>query len=858
MFVLANMWFQTLMRTFFFNIDKIVFNFISMIYDFLITIARTSVLSQADILNMADRIYKLLAIFMIFKVTFSLIMYVVNPDDFSDKSKGVTKLGTNIVISLALLILTPYIFNYAYQFQTIILEDNSLSAVIFGADQGNSAESPFESAGDSMAYITMAPFFMPNVAIDELYECAQLTTRDSNENIVFNEACSGLNSDYESTNDSDSMDAIVSDKQALKNYVAGVSKGNLGLMFRQDIAIATNEDNTDYIIEYKYLFSTVLGIIIIFLLVTFCMDVALRSIKLAFLQLVAPIPIISYVDPKSGKDGMFKKWVDMCIKTYISLFIRLLAIYFAAYIISRIDRMVDIIDGSYVSNLLVKIIIIIGALMFAKQLPKILEGLGIKLDGDGKFYLNPLKKFEDQALGGKRFTGMAGTLAAGTIDRAARIATAPGAKGKLGALLGAGPGILGSAARGFRSNAGFSGGMKKQAQVNRRLREGRINGLSPVASYLDYAGSVFGLDDASLEKESTLIRRYEDEASRIKDSIAQQTLNHRQSITKEQERQKTMKATSDARKNIKAQGDRMMNVAKDVANKKGNMGTSYISAADKISLGNFNFTESEKRAMIKLGIHVPASASDVSSADFDRLYDKGRSLNYTSNRIANESNLQKIQAISENGGQLTEDLTIYGANGNNYTFRAGTKITGDDYALAKEKVGNYDKESTKAIFDALSANDEDLSASVRSGEAISFKNISDEYKKSVGDAENVSKAYNKEYANDTDFAAITETLNSTISYDDVKQNINDMENDASTTRINNKIRNSNNEIEKLNREINEIENSDSNYIDYEDERGQKYHITIKEYDERVKLRKAKLDREKKRRQERRSLFINRN
>lgn len=410
MFVLANMWFQTLMRQFFFNIDKIVFNFISTIYDFLITIARTSVLSQADIASMTDRIYKLLAVFMIFKVTFSLIMYVVNPDDFSDKSKGVGKLGTNVVISLSLLILTPYIFNYAYQLQTIILEDNALSALIFGESQENTNQAPFESAGDKMAYITMQPFFMPNSAIDELYECAQLTTRDSNGNVVFNEDCSGLNSDYKSKNDSKSLYALTKDddgnentrfkEQTLKNYVAGVSVGNLGLMFRQDIAIATDSENTEFIIDYKYLFSTVLGIVVILLLVTFCMDVALRSIKLAFLQLIAPIPIISFVDPKSGKDGMFKKWVEMCGKTYISLFIRLLAIYFAAFIISKIDRMVDIIDGSYVSNLLVKIFIIIGALMFAKQLPKILEGLGVKLDGG--FTLNPLKKMENEMLGGKQ------------------------------------------------------------------------------------------------------------------------------------------------------------------------------------------------------------------------------------------------------------------------------------------------------------------------------------------------------------------------------------------------------------------------------------------------------------------------
>lgn len=389
MFVLANMWFQTLMRQFFFNVDKIVYSFISKIYDLLITIARTSILSQADILDMADRIYKLLAVFMVFKVTFSLIMYVVNPDDFSDKSKGVGKLGTNIVISLALLILTPYIFNYSYQLQTIILEDNSLAALIFGDDKKSS--NSFASAGDSMAYITMSPFFTVNISINELQDCIQLTTKNS-ENVVFNDDCS--NSLKNLTTDNENFT-----ETTLNNYINGVNVGNLNLMFRQDLAVATDKDKENYIMDYNYIFSTVLGVIVVLLLLTFCLDVAVRSIKLAFLQLIAPIPIISYVDPKSGKDGLFKKWYKMCFSTYISLFIRLLAIYFAAYIISRIDNMVDIIDGSYVSNSIVKIFIIIGALMFAKQLPKMLEGLGFKLDGG--FTLNPLRKIEKDALGGQ-------------------------------------------------------------------------------------------------------------------------------------------------------------------------------------------------------------------------------------------------------------------------------------------------------------------------------------------------------------------------------------------------------------------------------------------------------------------------
>ena len=389
MYILANMWFTKLIMQFFFWLDKIVYNFISSIYDLLITIARTSILTQADIADMSSRIYKLLAIFMIFKVTLSLITYVVNPDDFSDKSKGVSKLGINIVISLSVLILTPYIFNYAYQFQTIILEDNSLATLIFGGEKDEKT-SFFNTAGDDMAYITMSAFLTPNLSLGDLHECSVLLDSDTKK---FNGACKTAMENQTGDNFSE---------QTLKTYIGGVENSSLEMLFRQDLVLATDPDNESFIMDYKFVFSTVVGVVIILLLITFCMDVAVRSIKLAFLQLIAPIPILSYVDPKSGKDGLFKKWYEMCLKTFLSLFVRLIALYFAVYIISKVAdmKMVDLVDGSYQTNALVAIFIIIGALMFAKQLPKILEGLGIKLDGDGKFFLNPLRKMEKEALGG--------------------------------------------------------------------------------------------------------------------------------------------------------------------------------------------------------------------------------------------------------------------------------------------------------------------------------------------------------------------------------------------------------------------------------------------------------------------------
>ncbi len=492
-----NMWFQKLIRQFFFSIDKIIFGFIPAIYDLLISIARTSPISQADIAEMADRIYKLLAIFMVFKVTFSLIMYVVNPDDFSDKSKGLSKLGTNIIISLALLILTPYAFNYAFQLQTIILEDNSLATLVFG--EANSEKNFFNTAGDDMAYIVMSPFFTPNTSQPQLYDCNELIVKEGG-NAIFNPSCSGLDEYGNSNNDDTSLQYLTDQdnkyfkEEDLKAYVAGVNAGSLGLMFRQDIALAT-ENNQWFIMDYKYIFSTVVGVVIVLLLITFCMDVAVRSIKLAFLQLAAPIPIISYVDPKSGKDGLFKKWYQMCFQTYISLFVRLLALYFAVYIIGKVSdmKLIDVIDGSYISNQLIGIFIIIGALMFAKQLPKILEGLGIKLDGDGKFFLNPLKKFEEQAYGGKRITGAAGGMVAGLIG-------GHGVAGRLSSM-------FTGAARGFAANKGYKGGLDRQADVNRKLREARINGAGFFGSRAAILSSRYGLDDADLERQATQLRK---------------------------------------------------------------------------------------------------------------------------------------------------------------------------------------------------------------------------------------------------------------------------------------------------------------------------------------------------------------
>ncbi len=424
-------WFAQIIRSFFFWIDYNLFGFIETLYNLLIDLSRTTILTQGDIKEFADRVQLLLGVFMLFKVAFSIITYVINPDEMTDKSKGFAKMGQNIIISLILLVVTPYIFGMAYDLQTMVLEDNTIANLIFGYDEDGSF---IDTGGQQLSFSVMLPFFRPNTGLPYLASCKTLYQSGSN-GTEFNQEC--YNAMKSAVEDDKNQ---VLDERIIGNYTTGVKNKNFGLTFRSEVVTFLTNDN-QFLFDYKIILSTVAAVVVILIMLTYAMDVALRSVKLAFLQLISPIPIISYIDPKQGKDGMFKKWYSMCFSTYISLFVRLLALYFGFYLINIVTSrgFTDVLTGETVeagwfdTGMWINLFMIIGILMFIKQLPKILEGFGIKLDGGGKFTLNPFKKFENEAFGGKQILGAGAALGAGALSGATNIVTKlPNTLNKLG------------------------------------------------------------------------------------------------------------------------------------------------------------------------------------------------------------------------------------------------------------------------------------------------------------------------------------------------------------------------------------------------------------------------------------------
>ena len=372
-------------RTIIAAIDRAVYNIISFLYEILEILARHQIFSSETIDSFATRVYTLLGLIMVFKVTFSLINYLVNPDMITDKSQGATNIAKNIVITLVLIIIMPYIFDFGYKLQDAILSDNVLPRLILQTEDTSTASLELNMDPKICSYNTYADSYGKYMSLMTLRPFYQF---DHN---VYHK---GDNQDVEDTfcgaTDTDTL------------LQSNLYKADEGFMDQNNIG--------SYLIDYSMILSTLAGVIVAIMLLSLCLDVALRTIKLGFLEIIAPVPIISYIDPKSGKDGIFKKWYKEVIRTWASLFMKLAAIYFAIYIIGLVGA-ADLSSEEH--GIWIMLFLIIGALMFAKQFTKLIEDIfGIKLDGMG---LHPIKKIQEQAIGGKALLGAGTAIGVGAL-----------------------------------------------------------------------------------------------------------------------------------------------------------------------------------------------------------------------------------------------------------------------------------------------------------------------------------------------------------------------------------------------------------------------------------------------------------
>ena len=322
-------------------LDAVVYWFVSIVYQLFMRLATMRLFEDDFFGNFASRIYAILGVFMLFYLAYSLLNALINPERLTG-DKGVSKIASNLVISLILLGLIPTIFEYAYRLQNYILSSDVIGAVILGkstTDVSDSAESRIRF-GDSLAFTVMNAFINPdnyNVKLSNNYNWYDLKI-----DVLENSYYFGL---------------------------TGLADAAVKPQFTQE----ENGGGDEVIVDYYMGISTVVGVFLIYIILSFTIDLGVRVVKLAFCQLIAPIPIIMRAMP--GKKGQFDKWVKMTLSVYFEVFVRVAIMYMVVYFVEALwtSEVMDQFTG--IQGKVALVVVILGIFAFAKQAPKMLSDI---------------------------------------------------------------------------------------------------------------------------------------------------------------------------------------------------------------------------------------------------------------------------------------------------------------------------------------------------------------------------------------------------------------------------------------------------------------------------------------------------
>jgi len=171
--------------------------------------------------------------------------------------------------------------------------------------------------------------------------------------------------------------------------------------------------NVHNAITYRFGISTVAGLFVLWMLLSFCLDLGVRAVKLAFYQMLAPIPILSRILPDNSK--MFNNWVKVTLTTFMEVFIRLFILYSVLFFCSNLG---EVNFGGNAESAMARCIIVLGIITFARQAPKLISEI-IGIDS-GNMKIGIMDKLNAGTFGfaGRTVGAATGFLGAGLASRA--------------------------------------------------------------------------------------------------------------------------------------------------------------------------------------------------------------------------------------------------------------------------------------------------------------------------------------------------------------------------------------------------------------------------------------------------------
>lgn len=407
------------------SLCNIVYQLISFFFHVFYQLGSTTIITS-DVKAIFSRVGLIIGIFMVFRVTFAFIQYIVNPDVMFDKQKGAANIVKKIIISIVLLGSVQFLFDFAFKIQQQILDSNVLEKVILNTDDDDYYSK--ENFGRKLSATIFTSFYRirddaPSKDDADVYNiCKDL--------INGNESITSLEEEIENNNSFERAFACLTSK-------AEYSKSENV----EDILKANDDTSEEYIVNFDGdgILAAIVGLVLLYVGFMFTFQAGIRLIQLLYLEIVAPIPIIMYVTPK-GEDNL-KKWGTQCLTTFLDFFLRVAIIYFAMFVINIIKSdLVSLFNFGSLYDLYIKCVMIIATLLFVKKVPNLLKEIFPSIGGAAAFdyglsfkkqVVEPLKSAYNSPIGWIPKLAVKGvTSGAAAIDR--KIYDLPKPRGKVG------------------------------------------------------------------------------------------------------------------------------------------------------------------------------------------------------------------------------------------------------------------------------------------------------------------------------------------------------------------------------------------------------------------------------------------
>jgi len=378
-----------------------LYNWIDIYFSSIVQIGVINIFEDSVISTISTRVYTLVGVFMLFRMSLVLIKYVTDPNA-KEFDKGFGKIFMRLFAVVILVVAAPSFFSMMKKVQNNIIVFLPELFVVSGVsgDASFTAETlcEYTVTVDGVKHTATIPSgnktcesvleipgledaTLNNLSVDisvtDYYE--HILSRNINKTFmypIFNTGSTERLDQVIKDGDYNTITVYISERYPVTGEQITGDEADAGIT--KDL----------YVIRFDWILALLVTILSFAMIVVALFSLVVRSLKLAFLQILAPIPIIAYLNPGvDWNDGVSvtSKYLRAYFITYIDIFVRMSVVIIVMMGIDLVDNMTvyeydSVVKLFLLESLLAALVIIpkIFGDIFAKDGVKLLDAVSIK------------------------------------------------------------------------------------------------------------------------------------------------------------------------------------------------------------------------------------------------------------------------------------------------------------------------------------------------------------------------------------------------------------------------------------------------------------------------------------------------